>query len=230
MALDKIDKIKKISGKLTKGLAAEPNKDHFQALMNQRRVSADATTSTATTATSTATQAKEATKVNSLFDEVRDLNKKADHAIRSTPKEFVAQTEDVIAQIDTLKNKLETPDLQLKSSVQTVLRDKLTHIDENLKIALSKTGVEYIPPEKATTSLATPIERFLGLLTHSQSQLMHLSQDVQAIALDKENRLTPATMLLLQMKVGYIQQEIELFTNMLSKALESTKTIMNVQV
>jgi len=44
------------------------------------------------------------------------------------------------------------------------------------------------------------------------------------------NQLSPATMLLIQIKVGYIQQEIELFTSMLNKALESTKTIMNVQV
>jgi hypothetical protein len=73
------------------------------------------------------------------------------------------------------------------------------------------------------------MERFLGLLTHSQAQLGNLAGDIKGITtMDKE--LSPATMLLLQVKVGYIQQEIELFTSMLNKALESTKTIMNVQV
>jgi hypothetical protein len=42
--------------------------------------------------------------------------------------------------------------------------------------------------------------------------------------------ITPANMLRIQMKVSYMQQEIEFFTAVLNKALESTKTIMNVQV
>jgi hypothetical protein len=37
-------------------------------------------------------------------------------------------------------------------------------------------------------------------------------------------------MLRIQLKVGYITQEVEFFTAVLNKALESTKTIMNVQV
>ena len=43
-------------------------------------------------------------------------------------------------------------------------------------------------------------------------------------------QITPANMLAIQMKMGYVQQQIELFTSLLNKALESTKTIMNVQV
>lgn len=221
MALDKIERISKVSKKLkAETLPQEPNKDYFDALMRQRKVSTEVVTDVHAN--------KEATKVNSLFDEVRDLSKKADHVTRSSPSELAAQADDVIAQIDTLKNKLETPNLEIKSSVQTVLRDKLTHIDENLKIALDKAGIEYTPPQKAT-SLTTPMERFLGLLTHSQSQLATLAGDVHTMAL-QDQQLSPATMLLIQIKVGYIQQEIELFTSMLNKALESTKTIMNVQV
>jgi hypothetical protein len=37
-------------------------------------------------------------------------------------------------------------------------------------------------------------------------------------------------MLAMQVKVGFVQQEMEFFTGMLNKALESTKTLMNVQV
>lgn len=219
MAVDKIDRISKVGKKLkAQALPQEPNKDYFEALMRQRRVSSEAVTDAS----------KDAVKVNSLFDEVRDLNKKVDHVARSSPDELAAQAEDVVAQIDTLKNKLETPNLEIKGSVQNVLRDKLTHIDESLKIALDNAGIEYKPPQKAT-SLSKPIDRFLGLLTHAQSQLGTLADDVHNMSL-MGNQLSPATMLLVQIKVGYIQQQIELFTSMLNKALESTKTIMNVQV
>jgi len=220
MAVDKIAKISKIGNQLkTRIVAPEPNQDHFESLMRQRRVSTD---------NAAAAGGKDATAVTSLFDEVRELNKKVEHVARSSPNELSAQAEDVVAQIDTLKNKLETPNLEIKGGVQTVLRDKLSHIDESLKIALDRAGVEYKPPPKST-SLNKPIDRFLGLLTHSQNQLGNLSEDVKTMSL-MGNQLSPATMLLIQIKVGYIQQEIELFTSMLNKALESTKTIMNVQV
>lgn len=221
MAIDRIEKISKLSKKLaTQTLPQEPNKDYFEALMRQRRVSSETVTAT--------DASKETTKASTLFDEVRNLNQKVDQVIHSSPAELAAQTDDVIAQIDTLKHKLQTPNLEVKGSVQSLLRDKLTHIDESLKIALDNAGIEYKPPERAT-SLSSPIDRFLGMLTHSQNQLATLTSDVQALAASG-NQMSPATMILVQIKVGHIQQEIELFTSMLNKALESTKTIMNVQV
>jgi hypothetical protein len=222
MAVDKIDRIKKISQKL-KPEVQEPNKDYFESLMRQRKVQVE-------DPNALASQQKDLAKKteNTIFDEVRELNKKVEHATRSSPNELASQADDAIAQIDILKDKLETPNLEIKGPVQTLLRNKLNHIDENLKIALDKAGLDYVPPEKPT-SLAKPVERFLGLLTHSQSQLETLAEDVRTMSvMDKE--LSPASMLLIQIKVSYIQQEIELFTSMLNKALESTKTIMNVQV
>src|ERR1700733_1947698 len=125
MALDKIERVSKVGNKLKVGtLPQEPGRDYFDALVRQGKVSTEVVADMHTVA-----------KVSSLFDEVRDLGKKADHVTRSSPNELATQAEDVVAQIDLLKNKLETPNLEIKGSVQTVLRDKLTHIDENLKIA-----------------------------------------------------------------------------------------------
>jgi hypothetical protein len=42
--------------------------------------------------------------------------------------------------------------------------------------------------------------------------------------------ISPANMLRIQMKVGYIQQEVEFFTAVLNQALQATKTVFNVQV
>ncbi|ADI38960.1 type III secretion ATPase [Waddlia chondrophila 2032/99] len=220
MALEKIDKIKKVSTKLEPQTRIhEPNKDYFDALMQQQRVTAEKVEASSKDASEKAGA--------TLFDEVQNLNRRPDIATRSSPNELVAQAEDVIAQIDTLKTKLETPELNIKSSVQTLLRNKLNHIDENLKVALDKTGTEVAKPERSD-GMSKPIDRFLGLLTHSQNQLETLASDVKAMAV--ENEMSPASMLLIQIKVAKVQQEIELFTSMLNKALESTKTIMNVQV
>jgi hypothetical protein len=221
MALEKIDKIKSVTAKLKPQVRVqEPNKDHFEALMQQSRTKTERTEVAST---------ENAGKANAtLFDEVKNLNQRPQYATRSSPNELAAQAEDVIAQIDILKNKLETPDLDIKSSVQTLLRTKLNHIDDSLKVALDKTGSEIAKPEKVSEGMSKPIDRFLGLLTHSQSQLETLASDVKAMAV--ENEMSPASMLLIQIKVARVQQEIELFTSMLNKALESTKTIMNVQV
>lgn len=167
----------------------------------------------------------------SLMDQIRELNHKVDYVTKAnyTHKDLLAQSQQVIAQIDTIKDKLSTPNLELKGSVQTLLKNKLSHIDDNLRIALQKAGVDYVHSEKVAPNTNNPIDRFLGLLTDGQYQLEHLANDVQTIA-DRKGELSPAYMLALQIKVGHVQQELEFFTSLLNKALESTKTIMNVQV
>lgn len=164
----------------------------------------------------------------SLMDEVRSLDRTVNNVHSITPDKLVAQAQDAVAKIDEIKGKLNSPDLELKSSVKELLRNKLSHIDESLKIALNKAGVEYQPPQKVETP-KNPIERFLGFLTDGQHQLNTLANDVNLMHLNRKE-ITPASMLAVQIKVGFVQQELEFFAALLNKALESTKTIMNVQV
>jgi hypothetical protein len=195
----------------------EANKQQFDALMIQEKKKP-------LVAPVSATEAGRP----SLMDEVTSFNQKVDSASKSNPKNIAVQATELIAQMDELKAKLATPNLEIKSSVQTLLKSKLNHIDESLKIALNKAGVEYVEPT-AQKNLATPIERFIGFLTDAQAQLEGLGSDVQNMALLK-GQISPADMLAVQVKVGYVQNEIEFFTGLLNKALESTKTIMNIQV
>lgn len=193
-----------------------PNKEHFDNLM-------------APPVADTKDVRKVHTAKNSIVEEVANVSRMADRAQRSTPKDLIVQAQEVMGKIDQLKQKLNTnPNLELKSSVQQELKSKLSHIDDNLRIAMSRSGVEYTPPPAPEKS-QNVVERFLGLLTDSQDKLENLTTDIQRM--DTQNKpFTPATMLVLQMKVGMMQQEIEFFTTVLNKALESTKTIMNVQV
>jgi hypothetical protein len=169
-------------------------------------------------------------KPGSLMDEVRNLNSQVTNVSKLSPEDIKNQSKQLIAQIDTVKTQLAQSSPEIKSSYQTLLRNRLTHIDDNLKIALSKAGVEYTAPNPAANAGTTgPIDRFIGYLTRSQYQLEHLNQTIEALN-TTNTHLTPANMLAIQIKVSYVQQQIELFTSLLNKALESTKTIMNVQV
>lgn len=221
---DKIEKIEKVSSADSKATQNElyepeqrlaPNKDRFDALMASPVVPSEDVR-------------KVSTNKNSIVEEVANVEKLVDQARRGKPQDLIAQAQEAIGKIKELKQTLTTPDLQIQGSIRNELRNKLSHIDDNLRIALSKSGLEYTPPPEATKA-QTPIERFLGLLTDSQTKLDTLTQDISR--LDKLGvQMSPATLLVLQMKVGMVQQEVEFFSGLLNKALESTKTIMNVQV
>jgi hypothetical protein len=178
-----------------------------------------------------ATRSKsKSSKSNSLMGEVSKLNKSVSSISNLSPENIKTQAKDVIAQIENVKTQLSQAQTEIKPSYQTLLRNRLTHIDDSLKIALNKAGVEYTPPIASPKGAgdSNPIHKFLGYLTNSQHQLENLN-----VAIDQFNvtgQITPANMLAIQMKMGYVQQQIELFTSLLNKALESTKTIMNVQV
>lgn len=201
-----------------------PNKELFDTLVNtdvkeEKKISIETTDNS---------------PKNSIFDEVRNMNYKERDTKHFSSDSLASQTRDLVAQIDDVKKTLSSPDLSLKNSTKQLLENKLTHIDENLKIALSKAGLEYEPTAAVSTPNSAegrinPIDRFLGFLTDGQSQLQNLGHELAAMS-SKKQQLGATDMLAIQVKMGQIQQEIELFTSLLSKSLDSIKTLMNVQV
>jgi hypothetical protein len=176
------------------------------------------------------TGSKKSTASKSIMDEMGKINTNVSKMSKLSPEALQAQAKDVISQIDQVKTQLSQAQTEIKPSYQTLLRNRLSHIDDNLKIALSKAGVEYTPPPTTATGKAlNPFEKFMSFLTHSQHQLENLGSTIESFNMTGA-QLSPANMLAIQMKMHYVQQEIELFTSLLNKALESTKTIMNVQV
>ena len=171
---------------------------------------------------------EEAAKTNSLMDEVRNSSNSTYYG-KATPDSLTAQTQNVISQIDQIKESLQIRILQLKGSVQTLMNSKLEHIDESLKAALENLGSSEYKSPVALPSMANPLERFIGFLTHSQYHLDHINDDVASLALNGKE-LSPAAILAVQVKVTMVGQQLEFFTSCLNKALESTKTVMNVQV
>ena len=143
------------------------------------------------------------------------------------------RTKTTLSTIDEIKSKLKqqlsTDQLTIKKSYQPQLRNKLTHVEDSLRIALMKAGAEAVEAEASPAASVNPVERFLGHLSHAQNQLESLGSYVEAMQ-NAEAELSPASMLAIQIKVHHVQQELEFFSNLLNKALESTKTILNIQV
>lgn len=224
--IEGIDEIEGVSNK--KGVAkanpseemkpevVEPNRDKFESLM------VDQTEKVAPIEGNKVEQ-----NPTSLMGEINQLNAKVDRLKGASPQDFVNKAHEVSSQMEDLKTKLSmTTDIP-GGAHGDVLRNKLSHIDENLKVSLDRTGVEYSPTQAPQGQ--TPLQKFLNMLTDSQARLDTLSSDVAVMQRNGKD-ISPATMIAMQIKVNFIQQEVELFTSLLSKAIESTKTVMNVQV
>lgn len=189
-----------------------PNKEKFDQLVKQPEPSTQ-TQQVAKTDKPTSTDATAATQP-------------VERVSRPTQTEIVKKTDSIVHRMDEIKSTLETPNVKINPAHQGILQSKLSHINDSIKIALSKVGVEGTPPPTMLPG-GGAVERFLGMLTHSQSQLSQLSSTMQS---DVGGAFSPAQLLAVQIKVNHMQQEVEFFTSALSKALEGIKTIMNVQV
>lgn len=151
-----------------------------------------------------------------------------------TVDQIVQQADTIRANIQAPIAKLEevkqtNPDLRISPAHNAQLTDKLIHVDSSLKTALNKVGVEVTALDIQKSSQDKPLVKFLDMLSNSDRQLYTLVGEISALQNAKE-RPTPEKLLAVQIKLGFVQSELEFFTNVLNKALEGTKTIMNIQV
>jgi hypothetical protein len=119
------------------------------------------------------------------------------------------------------------PGTEIQNSYKRPLANHLNHVEENLKIASSKAGLEY-KPEIGATEGTNPGKRFMQMLTNSEAQIDKLTGQMNKMG--ASGKIDPTEMLIINQKMHMVQQEIELFTSLLNKALESTKTLLNTQV
>lgn len=118
------------------------------------------------------------------------------------------------------------PQLKLKPVEESPLSEKLIHADATLRSTLNIAGAE-ITAVNVAPETKNPLVKFLSYLTHGDKQLNSLERELTSL---EGKEITPGKLITIQVKLSYVQREIEFFTNALNKALESAKTIMNVQV
>ncbi|NGX57948.1 MAG: hypothetical protein K940chlam3_00849 [Chlamydiae bacterium] len=213
---EKEGRIDKMETKITE--RTQPVEGKFETIMDKKLPEQDAALKTA------------ASERPNVEDIAREQGKVSNERA-VTNDDLVARTTETSQRIEQIKSELETPNLEIKKPVNRLMRNKLTHIDDSLRIALSKAGTEPVAAPKVAGKEAVPnaATKFFDHLTHAQYQLDHLGSYLQAMV-DTDKDLSPANMLAIQVKVNHIQQELEFFTNLLNKSLESTKALMNVQV
>jgi len=214
---EKEAQVDKLETKVTE--RTQPVEGKFESMMDKKLPEQDAALKTA------------ASDKPNVEDIAREQSPVQNQNQAVTNQDLVAQTSEASQRIEQIKAELETPDLDIKKPVRRLMRNKLTHIDDDLRIALSKAGTEPVDAPLGAGGEGVPnvATKFFDHLTHAQYQLDHLGSYLQAMV-DTGKELAPANMLAIQIKVNKVQQELEFFTNLLNKSLESTKALMNVQV
>jgi len=177
--------------------------------------------------------AEQVTKLSPI-NEMSVASNKIERLKPVTVDQLVEQANSLKADIQTPINKIQTaqteqPNLHVSSAHDALLTDKLIHVDTTLKAALNKVGVEVTASEIHQTSGHNPLVKFLNYLTNSDQQITQLLGELNGVNASKD-RISPDKLLAVQIKLSFVTNEIEFFTNVLNKALDGVKTVMNVQV
>jgi len=173
------------------------------------------------------TQATQTQGANGLMDLAAQKNQVS--TASHTLEDIQNTSASIKTRIEEIKEVLGASDVRVKDSYKGLLDNKLSHIDDALRIALEKIGSEQTI-EAGGLSFSAGVEKFLGFLTRGQHRLNAVVDEIDQIRFNKKQSVNPADLLAVQVKVNFVQQELELFTNLLNKGLESTKTLLNTQI
>jgi len=131
--------------------------------------------------------------------------------------------------VETGISRIQNENISLPTTEVKKMNTFIEHIDQGLRDVTKLTkGVE-IGAMKAIDTTKPPLVRFLSYLTESDKKLNTFLDEIGGLKIG-EQKLSPDVLMAVQIKLGFISQELEFFTATLNKALESTKTVMNVQI
>jgi len=155
--------------------------------------------------------------------------------VTPTPKDLAGQAIDLRREIERPRAVLIAEMKENPTVVQNLspgdletMKGHIEHADRGLQEASRLTsGVEV--GSSISPTERTPAVRFLNFLTESDRKLNNFVDELSTLQVGTK-RLSPDTLLAVHVKLGFIQNELEFFTATLNKALESTKTIMNIQI
>jgi hypothetical protein len=130
--------------------------------------------------------------------------------------------------IDDLKRSLKNINASdLPQSTRHSLRNKLSHVNDKMQIALSLAGAE--PGNSPRVSLVDSVRSFLGSLSHAQTQMGNLGEHLAGMAKNKKE-LGMTEMMAVQIKIHQVQQQVEFFSATLNQSLQGFKSLLQTQV
>ncbi len=140
---------------------------------------------------------------------------------------LLAQTNNASIALGGIQNQLSYPNLKVNEAHKRLLDSKLKESNSLLRSAASKLGAEQVPETPSTSK--NVIERFVGMVTDGQSQLLGAKKQLQNLK-DKGEQINPGDMLLIQLKMNKAQQLLEFSSVVLSNAISSFKMLMQIQL
>lgn len=156
-----------------------------------------------------------------------DLAKPSQQTAAPTFQSLLAQSNTIQDSLGTVQDQLNTPNLKLKRSQAHLLKNKLNDANGYIRGAAAKLGVD-TPPMK-TPSHASVTERFMAYINDGQEKMNSIQEKLDEM-MGKGEDLNPGQMMLVQVKMGQAQQEIEYSSTMLSKVIDGIKQIFNIQL
>jgi hypothetical protein len=141
---------------------------------------------------------------------------------------LLSQVKSAHNMLGDMTNSLNTKDLKLKPSQRYLLRNKLKNANTYLRSANGKLGAP-IPAEPKETKSGGILGKFLNYISDGQNNLMAAQKQIANLK-GKGDTLQPADFLSIQIKMSHAQQEIEYASIMLGKAVDTLKTLMNIQL
>lgn len=140
-----------------------------------------------------------------------------------------------------MMNKLEgNSSTELSPTVSRHLEMKMDSIDKQFGKLRKDLGLPEVDPSTnidfrqsldiTTKELSKPLETFFNFIARGERQLYGLQADIDAAMGNPDQIVNPAVMLKLQLKMTHVSQQLELFTSMMNKGLESSKTVFNTQI
>lgn len=140
----------------------------------------------------------------------------------------------ILAQVGTaqdslgnLNNQLNKKDLQLTNSQKTLLRSKLSNSSTHLRAVSETLGLDTPPPPPQTDK--GPLAKFLGYVADGETQMKGVQMKLGEMQASGKP-LNPADLLLMQVKMGQAQQELEYSSLLLSKAVSGITQLLNTQL
>jgi hypothetical protein len=132
-----------------------------------------------------------------------------------------------LAQLTNLKESVGShPNVVLRQSTNQLLGQKTELLFENIQAVQAKLGKDFVIPN-GPQRIVQPLKEFFNYLVNAEVGLRSTQVDVNNL---DPKTFSPVDMLAMQLKVVSIQQQLEFFTSILNKGLESSKALMNVQV
>ncbi len=161
-----------------------------------------------------------------------------------TPQTLLSQVNLLQNSMLNLQGQMANPNLKLKPSQKYLVKNKLSSVENGMHSVNTRIGSaldkedsdsrgsrskEDLEENKKEGKSSGPIGHFISYVTDGMSQIDSVKRDLVSLGAKKDS-LSPADFLFMQVKLAKAQQEIEFTSAIVTKATESFKTIMNIQL